>query len=313
MKTRFIAMTAVVAMFLLAGCGKKTTEVKIAISNDLLSGPIVVMEELNLIERYAPNAKVNAVISGSGTAINEAFIGNNVDGGILGITTFLVGIDNGIPYKVASPVSYSRLSIQTNNLDIKNLRDVSPDDKIALSSITGTTAMILYIAAEQHLGRWDALNDQIVLMNNNDATIALINNTGITLAVSDMTNRIKVNEAGCPTVLDNEDLSLDGSKMSILCVFNEDFHKKNEGTYEAFLTALGDAIKLLNDRDEQALDILARSVGIDKETIISYMDLGYLRYSMNMDGLDLSVLAGMAFKSGMVSSEKEIADFVFGK
>jgi len=312
---KFIAMLFItfIVICLFAGCNKNIEERVIRFSgpNNLHSAAFFVMEELNLIANHIENVKIISISSDSGSAINEALIGGQIDVGLLGQSHFLIGMDKNVPYRIATPVSYNKIALVTNNPNIRSLNDIGPDDRIAVSSLTSGGAMFLYMACEQQLGDWNALKEQLVIIvNQEDALLALINKAGITLTTIDATSISIATQSGGYVVFEDSDVS---DIRFMLCVFNESFYEQYPDLYKAFLAALEEAVQLINSRDDRALEIISKAVNLDKDLLIEYLDLGWIKYSMSMDDLNLEPFIDISLKTGVISSRKPLEEMIFGQ
>ena len=115
-----------------------------------------------------------------------------------------------------------------------------------------------------------------------------------------------------PTIL--EDFEIEGAELAntFFCVFNVAFYENNRDLYDAFMLALYEAVALLNARDDEAIDIVARRVGLCRETILTFMDLGYLQFFTDMSGIDLDPFINIAYQTGMISSMHAVEGLKFG-
>lgn len=305
-----IMISIIILMIILTACffllNKKdndTQTIRILVSDGVSSAQLHVMEELHLVEKYAPDTKVEFQVFYSGSAINEAFIANQGDIASLGIANFLTGLDKGISYKVAAAVSHTRFGLQTNNPNIKSLKDIGPDDKIAVSSLTGIHGTLLKMACEKELGDPDALKDNIVVMDASDAELALINkSSGISLHMAEIANILRENRAGCPTILDNVDI-LGVRCTNMVTVASTDFAENHPDLYNAYVSALEEATTLINNRDEQALEIISTTQNISKEEIIEYLDSDSLIFSTTK--YNILPITDFLYKIGQISIKIE--------
>ena len=299
---------------LLGGCSKKPSEatvVKIAIGGaDTGYSPILVANDLNLLENYAPGVKLELVVVDSAVAINEAFIANQIDGGLFNLTNILVGIDRKIPYKILSSLSYGRNSIQTNAPDrIKSLADIKDDDKIAVSSTTGTGALMVYLAAEKYFGSYDALEKNMVVMGGGDASVALINKSGITFHATDITNRIKQNEARCTTILEDSDL-FDGGLINTYLALTNDFYEKNPKICDALKLAMQEAIDLIMAKDERTVSSVTKWTGLDRDTYLKNMDEGCFKYVLD-DFKSVERIIGISKRLELILVTPKLSEVIF--
>ena len=280
-----------------------TPTIRIMIGDGISFAPLYVIKDLSLIEKYSPNAKIELTSNLSGTIMNESFIANQVDIAAFSISTFATGLDKGIPYKIASPLAYTRYGLQTNNPNIKSLKDIGSNDKIAVSSLTGSTAIILKIACEKEFGDADALKDNMVTMSASEAELALINrSSGISLHIISLPSILRENQAGCPTIIDDVAI-LKERCAGTITVATTDFVKKQPDLYNAYLSALEEAVTLINNKDEQAIEIISKSLTISKEEIIESLDSGNLSFSTSE--CNILQITDFLYKTGEISTKIE--------
>jgi ABC-type nitrate/sulfonate/bicarbonate transport system substrate-binding protein len=300
--------------FMLFNNRKQSNEhvIRMAVPNMLsASAPLFVIAELNLMDKHLPNSRLELIISDSGNAMNEALIANQIDGMTTGLTNFLIGINRNVPYKVFTSLFYSRLSIQTNDPSIKSIHDVKSHHLIGINGTTGISALLLSLAAEKYFGKFDALNDQIVIMRNDDIQLALMNNAGISLAFSDIITRVVQNEFGSHTILEDTDL-FDSRLFTHYIIFSEVFHAENIELINAFFLSLMESIDLINKKDDRVLNIISENFGIEKDTFAGFLDLGLIIFELNnFDSID--ILTDMAMKIGLISNRKPLEELIFDK
>jgi len=272
------------------------------------SAPLFIISEFNLMDKYLPNSKLELIVIESGNAMNEAMIANQIDGMITGLINFLFGANRNVPYKIFTSLSYSRSSIQTNESDIKSIYDVRNHHLIGINGLTGTVALLLSFTAEKYFGSFDALNNQIVIMSPDDITLALINKTGISLAFSDITGRVIQNKFGNPTILEDTEL-FNERVFTHYVIFNEKFLTENKELISAFYLALSESVKLINNRDDAALEVISKNFRIEKETLVEFLEKGFLVFELdNFDSID--ILTDMAIKMGLISTRKPLKEMV---
>jgi len=283
---------------------------RLAIPSVLHSGPIFVLDELNLLEKYVPNVKLELTIIENGSAVNEAFLANQIDGGLHNITNFLIGIDKNIPYKILTSLSHGTISIQTNNPEINSFKDIKKSDIISMGSLTGTSGLILRLATQQYFGNYNALDEQIIIMGRDESQMALINKSGgITLAISDLAGRKVLEESGCKTILEDREL-FEGDLLTTCLVFSENYYNENKDIMEGFLKAVEEAIELLYEKDENALEIVTKKTGMEKADFIEQLDSKDQIYLLNSYS-SIDVFADMSINVGLISSKKSLDNIIF--
>jgi len=310
-----IGIMAIMTSTILVGCksyvvGSKRDKnvIRFIIHDSYVSAPLYVMKELNLMDKHLPGSRVDFVTNNNSTAINEAFIAKQIDGGIQGLSGFLIGFDAGVPYKILCSVAYSQQSLQTNKENIKVITDLGPNDKIAISSPTGMGGFILNIAAEKYFGRYDALDSKKMLMGAPDATLALMNDT-VSAAFTTLNFRIVQNNNGFNTILTDSDL-FENRILTHCIVFNNDFYNQNPQLISAFKSGLEEAIALIYNKDEVALNIIADKCNVDKDLFVKLLDDEKNIYETgNFDNID--VFVDMAIKMRQISTSHTVEEMIF--
>jgi NitT/TauT family transport system substrate-binding protein len=108
-----------------------------------------------------------AALSG-GTAMNSALLSGNLDiaSGCVGPLLIIYDRTKGnVDIKGITAINSMPLYLNTNNPDVKSIKDFTENDRIALPAVkVSIQARTLQMAAEKELGRFDALDDITVSM-----------------------------------------------------------------------------------------------------------------------------------------------------
>jgi ABC-type nitrate/sulfonate/bicarbonate transport system substrate-binding protein len=273
--------------------------------------PIIVVDKLNLLEKHAPGVRLELTIIESSTAINEAIIANNIDGAAINNTNFLIGSERGIPYRIFSTLAYGSTSIQTNDPDrIRSFADITENDRIALMNLTGSSALLLYLASEKYFGSHDALENNIVIMDVASAELAFINRLNdITVHSPSFLGRLRTAEAGVVTILEERDLFENGL-VNWNLVFSNAIFDKHQNIIGGLYSALQDAIDLIESKDERAISIITEWDGIKEKVFLENLDLGYFKYVLD-DFSSLEIIIDIALRIDLISSRLEVSNLVF--
>lgn len=146
--------------------------------------PTLIAEHAGLVERHAArlglaDLRVNWVALPIGTVGNDALLSGNVDIVNTGIGSLLLLWDRtrggvkGIVSTSAQP-----LALLTRNPDVRDLRDFSPRDRIAVPTVrVSTQAILLQMACADAFGpdQWGRLDPITVQLSHHDAAAALAN------------------------------------------------------------------------------------------------------------------------------------------
>ena len=302
---------AIIASATFVGCNRNMSDentIRFIIHDSYVSAPFYVMKELNLMDKHLSGSKIDLVMNNNSTAINEAFIANQTDGAIQGLSGFLVGFDAGVPYKILTSVAYSRQSLQTNKEHINSITDLGPNEMIAISSPTGMGGFMLNIAAEKYFGSFDALDNRKILMDAPDATLALMNDT-VSTAFTTLNFRLVQNDNRFRTVLEDSDL-FESTILTHYIVFNDNFYNNNPQIISAFKAALEEAIALIYSKDSTALSIIAEKCNVTTILFVELLDEGKNIYKTgNFDNIEIFV--DMAIKMQLIRTMHTVESMTF--
>lgn len=180
----FAAFAMVAAVSLGLGHAKaETAQVRIAQQFGVSYLPFIVAKERGLIEKAAekaglPAPKVEWIQLSGAAAMNEALISGSLDIAAAGVAPMITtwaktkGTANIIGVVALGNVPNV---VTTINPNVKTIKDFTDKDRIALPAVKiGFQPQVLQMAAEQQLGKFDALDSITVSMPHPDATAALL-------------------------------------------------------------------------------------------------------------------------------------------
>ncbi|MCA1325772.1 ABC transporter substrate-binding protein [Herbaspirillum sp. alder98] len=167
MKRRYFSTLLIAsAMSLFGASGAARAEasvVRISHGYGLLYLPLMVIRDQGLVEKHAkalglPDVKTNWVLLDGGNVINDAMLAGNLDIAGTGAPGFVTlwSKAHGIPRSEVvglGALSTSSLYLNTNNPNVKSLKDFTAKDKIAIPGIkTSLSAVLLQMAAAKAFG-----------------------------------------------------------------------------------------------------------------------------------------------------------------
>lgn len=287
MKNTVKRVLALLLMILLvssvATAGAET--IRIVRQYSIMYAPVYVMEKLNLLEKYLPDATIEWSELGSGAAINEALAANRLDIAFMGTPPAIIAWDKGLEIKVLSNLCVSPLGLQVNRPEIKSLSDITSEHKIAMPGLGSIQHILLAMACEKELGDAHALDNNLVSMTHPDAAMALISGSDIAAHLTALPYIDKENEAGCETIMTGAE-AFGGDYSTILSVATKKFHDENPAALACVLAALNEAMCLINDRDPAVIDIIAEVEQITTEQVHAYLDWEGTNYTTTLYGLE---------------------------
>ncbi|TFW01910.1 ABC transporter substrate-binding protein [Oxalobacteraceae bacterium OM1] len=159
--TKLIVAASLVATAFTAHA--EAAKVRISHGYGILYLPLMVMRDQQLIEKHAKAAglgdvKTEWLTLDGGNVINDAMLAGNLDIAGIGAPGFITlwSKAHGIPRSEVvglGALSTSSLWLNTNNPNIKSLKDFTPKDKIAIPGIkTSLSAVVLQMVAAKEFG-----------------------------------------------------------------------------------------------------------------------------------------------------------------
>ena len=271
----FIYLLAVtLTLLLMLGCGEKAREkntLTIAHQYGACYLPIYVMQEQKLLEQaVGSKVVVKYLLLASGSAINEAVIAGNVDIACIGSPPFFIGLEKGVPYKIAANSGAQPIGLNVNNPEVRTLADLKPNSKIAAPSPGSIQHIVLCMAAEKELGDPKALDSMIIAMAHPEAAQALISGTidghlaSTPLIFSELNYE---NIHALPSVLTAVPA---GTSIAVSAV-TEKLYKDHRELYDAFVKAIKHATDFINSNPSEAAAILAKHTGEDQANVEEYL------------------------------------------
>lgn len=281
----FLVLTMTMSL-LLSGCGKQEkTTLNIAQQFGIAYAPLNIMEQLGLLEEKLPGVEIVWKQFGGPTAIREAMLSGEVDFGFMGIAPVMIGFDTGMPWRYATGISANQVALVTDKEGVNSLKDLTPQDKIAILSPGCTQHMLLCMLSKQQLGDYMALDNQLVSMTHPDAMNALIANTEVSAHFATPPYLQEEINNGMHIIADGEDIV--GAQFTFISgVAMESFYENHPELYKAFIETLDEAIAYINENTEEAIRILAPLYGLSEEELREQMSYGGTIYSSELCGVE---------------------------
>ncbi|RAM66880.1 nitrate ABC transporter substrate-binding protein [Herbaspirillum rubrisubalbicans] len=191
MKRRSFTSLMIASALALSGASgaarAEAQEVRISHGYGLLYLPLMVMRDQGLVEKHAKamglgDVKTKWVLLDGGNVINDAMLAGNLDIAGTGAPGFVTlwSKAHGIPRSEVvglGALSTSPLWLNTNNPNVKSLKDFTAKDKIAIPGIkTSLSAVLLQMAAAKTFGieNYAKLDPLTVSLSHPEAMASLI-------------------------------------------------------------------------------------------------------------------------------------------
>lgn len=267
-----------------SGKTNEKTELNIAYQYGMAYAPLQVMKEQGLIEKYYPDVTVNWQVLNSGSAITEGMVAGSIDVGAMGVAPAITAIMKGVPCKIFSSMSSQPHKILSNNPDIKSLKDITSETKIALVNIGSIQHILLAMAAEKELGDARALDNNILAMSHPDGMTALLaGSVECQLTTSPYIFKAEAEE-GIHSLTSISEVWPEGNSF-IVALASEKLHDDNPELYQAVTKALADAIVYMNENQEEVAAMLCENEGVDSATMLSWLQDSGCGYSTETVGV----------------------------
>ena len=239
--------------------GEEARQIRIVKQPGLAYLPLIVMREQRLIENRAPDVQVEWRQLTSGPVIRDAMIAGQIDIGSGGFPPFALAIDKGLNWKAVGALNEMPLFLNCGKRGIKSLKDLAPNDRIALPAIGSVQHIILQMEAEKELGDPRKLDRQVVAMAHEDATAALLSHREITCHLSGPPYQYEqLRNPGIAKVFDSYQ-TMGGPHNFNLVWTSEEWAKANPKLLAAFVDAMREAMEFIAREPSEAAGMYARS------------------------------------------------------
>jgi NitT/TauT family transport system substrate-binding protein len=232
--------------------------------------PLTIMEDKKLLEEQAKKLGVEVKTEwlqlSAGSPMNEALISGNLDfasGGVGPLLTIWSRTRANLKVKGVAAINSMPIWLTTINPDVKTIKDFTEKDRIALPAVkVSIQAVTLQMAAEQAFGpgQHGRLDTLTVSMSHPDGMAAMM--SGRSEVTGHFTSApFQYQELADPRVrkvVDSYDV-LGGPHTFNVVWASTRFRDENPKIVEAFVAALDEAVKFINQNRKEAAEIWVRA------------------------------------------------------
>jgi NitT/TauT family transport system substrate-binding protein len=232
--------------------------------------PLTIMEDKKLLEEQAQKLGVEVRTEwlqlSAGSPMNEALISGNLDfasGGVGPLLTIWSRTRANLKVKGVAAINSMPIWLTTINPDVKTIKDFTEKDRIALPAVkVSIQAVTLQMAAEQAFGpgQHGRLDTLTVSMSHPDGMAAMM--SGRSEVTGHFTSApFQYQELADPRVrkvVDSYDV-LGGPHTFNVVWASTRFRDENPKIVEAFVAALDEAVKFINQNRKEAAEIWVRA------------------------------------------------------
>ncbi|MBI3938266.1 MAG: ABC transporter substrate-binding protein [Betaproteobacteria bacterium] len=282
MRTRTFA--AALALGVITGSGSfnaaaEVSEVKITKQYGLGFLPLMVMEANKLVEKHAKATGLGEVKGvfmtlSNPAAMNDGLLSGHIDFGTNGppavITIWSRTRGTGNEVKGAAAMIQVPMWLNVNRPELKNIRDFTEHDKIAMTAIkVSIPAIILQMAASKEWGKqnYTRLDPFTVSMSHPDGMAAFLSKKEITAHfTSPPFMYLELEKPGVRRIMSSDDVMGGPTTFSNLYSTSR-FREANPRTYRAVLAAFTEAIGFINKNKRAAAEIYLKISGDKKNSL----------------------------------------------
>src|SRR4051795_9021247 len=312
-----LAGTMVLSLLSVAApaAAQQKSEISLSRQPGILYMPTHIIEKQKLIEKHAaqlglPNVATKWITFSGGGAQTDALLAGGVDilntgtGNLLLLWDRTRGGVKGIVATSAQP-----MLLISRDPNIKSLKDIGPNDKIAVPTVKiSTQAVVLQIAASELFGadQWSKLDANTVQLGHPDAYAALSNSQHEVrnhFSIPPFTFLEMKNVPGAHVVLSSPDVM--GGPLSQAQFFTTTkFADANPKIIQAVRDATKEAQDLIRSDTRTAVEIYKEITG-DKTSVEELLDLlkepGMMEWNLEPQGT--MKFAAHLFKTGTLKNQ----------
>lgn len=309
---RFLKMAKISAFLVLvlslAACSNKSNE-KLIVADQfgLAYAPIAVMKSKGFLEeRLKENGQVGPEVEwktlGNTSSIREAMLAEEIDIAFIGIPPFLIGLDNGMDWKIISGLSESAVGLITSDAALEGISDITEDHRIITPQPGSIQHILLSMAAERELGDAKAFDNQLLSMSHPDGLTTMFSGGKEYLHFTTPPYLQKELAADGFKILKTGEECFGGSFTFNIGVCQERIYE-DKPVYEAFKAALKDSLDYMDTDYEGTLEILKSAYEYEDEELRTYLAEDQMKYTMEVRGLEEFV--DFMARNGFINDEPE--------
>ena len=291
----------------LMGCESKSEKnvlqnnISIAEQFGIAYAPLQIMKENKTLEKNYPGVNIVWKQLGNTAAIREAMLSNQVEVGFMAIPPFLIGLDKGMEWKIASGLSESPVALVTNKENIKSIQDFTKKDRIALPQPGSIQHMLLAMECEKEFGDAKKLDNLLVTLAHPDGMNALLSAKDITAHFTTPPYLFKeLEQSNVHQILDGRDV-IGVDFTFVVGVTTVKFHDNKQELYKAFVISLKEAIQFMEKKPDKAAEILAPIYKLSKVEVLKYITHKDMVYTDEVRGV--SEFGGFMKRNNYISKE----------
>lgn len=320
--TYFVVFFLIIGLFLgTAGCMNQSEQkasvgdqkapvqkIRVARQFGLVYAPLMVAEKKDFFSKYGLEVEWKTL--GSGGAVREALASGEVDAAFMGIPPFMIGWDKGLDAKIASGFTVVPVSLVTYDPNIKSIKDIKSQHKIAVPSPGSVQHILLSMALKKELDDPNLLDDNLVSLPHPDGAAAMKSKQDV---VAHFTTPPYLYEEmswdGYDVILDAFDIVGNEFNFNVALVSRE-YHDNNPKGYASFVMGLNEVVNWVNQNKEETASLLASDFNIEEKKLLEYLNAEKINYTTAPYGL--MTFTKFMKEAGYISKEpKDLSDIAW--
>ncbi len=323
-RLRAVALLLATMIVLPVIAAAEVKEVRISRQYGLGYLPLIVAEQQHLIEKHAKAAglgdvKVTWATLGGGSATNDALLSGSVDYGSSGVAPLIVlWAKSGGAVRGLAALDTSPLFLNTNNPNIKSIRDFGDKDRIALPAVkVSIQAIVLQMAAAKAFGfdNYAKLDKLTVSMKHPDAMAALM--SGKSEVSGHLTSPPfmfqELDNKSVRTVLNSYDV-LGGPHTFNVIATTKTFYEANPKVNKSVLAAIEEADEYIKKNRKGAAEIYIKASGTKESLTDLLVQLNNPSLGYSTTPLNVTKFADFMYQTGTIKTRpKEWKELFFSE
>ncbi|WP_291632638.1 ABC transporter substrate-binding protein [Clostridium sp.] len=284
-----IIINLVIIILALVGCSSKNdskNNICIAEQFGLAYAPLQIMKENKILEKNYPDVKIEWKQLANAAAIREAMLSNHLDVGFMAIPPFLIGLDKGMEWKIASGLSESPVALVTNKENIKSIKDFSGKDRIALPQPGSIQHILLAMECEKEFGDAKKLDNLLVTLSHPDGMNAFLSSKDVTAHFTTPPYLFKeLEQNNVHQILDGKE-AIGTDFTFVVGVTTNEFHDIKPELYKALVSSIKESINFMKNNPDKSAEILANIYKLPKDEVLKYITHKDMVYTEDVRGVN---------------------------
>lgn len=238
-----------------AAPGQEMGEIRLGYQFGTSYLPVEVIVEKGLLAKRL-NVKVTRQQLGGGGALTEAVLSGSTDVAFMGLGPFFVGWAKGIDWRIAAAMQDMPIGLNSAKPGASSLKDIGPEDKIAVPGINSIQHVMLAMEAERQLGDARALDQRLVAMAHPDGETALLAKSEVTFHYTAPPFLQREREQpGISKIVDSYETMGQSHTFNVMVVPAK-FKQERPELYQALVEAMAESQEWIKANPEAAAELM---------------------------------------------------------